>query len=56
MVPGTAERVVDQQTVGQWTTVMRANSADREQLVRAPHEQYRLAVGMPLQHCTVGNF
>ena len=35
---------------------MRAEGADREQLVTAPREQYRFAVRVPKQHGSVGEF
>ena len=55
MVPRTANRIVDQQPFGERRAIMRADGADREQLVAAPGEQHRFAVRVPEQHGAVGN-
>src|SRR6266700_1096174 len=56
MMPRAANRVVDQQPIGQRAAIMRADSADREQLVAAPRKQHRIAVCVPKQHGAVDNF
>ncbi len=55
VVPGTADRVLDQHPVAQWTMIMSALGADREQLLAAPRQQHRFARGMTQQHAAVGN-
>src|SRR6516162_505389 len=39
MVPGTAHRIVDHESLDQWPVIMRAMRAHGEHLVAAPHEE-----------------
>ena len=54
-MPGTAHRVIDEQSVGKRGAIVRADGADREQRVSASREQHRFAVRMPEQHGAVGD-
>ena len=48
-MPGAPDRVADEQSFAERPAVVRAGRPQREQLVAAPYEQYRLAPGMPQQ-------
>ena len=55
MMPGAAHRIVNQQSVGERRTVMRADRTNGEYLIPAPREQHGLTVRMSGEHGPVGD-
>src|SRR5262249_18017738 len=60
MMPGTSHGVADDQPLCERSTVMGAGRSDREQLITAAHEEYRVIPDMPtdhpsIRHITEGN-
>src|SRR5665647_109495 len=54
MMPGTTNRIVHQQTVGQGRTVVSTGRIEREHLVPATREDDSLSIRVTEQHRTVG--
>lgn len=53
-MPGTPHSVLDHETLGERSAVMRARRADREKLVAAACYENRLIADMPYEHASVG--
>jgi hypothetical protein len=55
VMPGTANRVVDEQTFSERSTVMRARGADGKDVIATSREQDGVAIRVAEQHRTVGD-
>src|SRR5690606_40863545 len=54
VVPGTADRVLDDQTLRERAAPVRARGADRAHRPAVPHQQHRLAVRVPEERLPLG--
>ena len=52
-MPSASDSIVHHKTFGQRGPVMRAGRADGEEIIAVPNHQYRLALGVTLQHAAV---
>ena len=55
VMPGTTNRIADQQPVRERGAVVRAEGTDREQFLPAPRENHRLAAHVPGEHPAVAD-
>jgi hypothetical protein len=53
VVPGASHGIADQQPLGEWTAVMRADGVDREDLVVPPGQQHTLLAHISREHAAV---
>src|SRR5262249_50280738 len=54
VMPGTAHRVADDKAVGEWTVVVSAMRADREDALASPHEDDLVLTDVPGKRAAVG--
>src|SRR5215472_3474760 len=55
MVPRASHRIVNDQSLGKWSTVMGASRPDREKLSATTREEHGLIAGNATHHASIGN-
>jgi len=55
MMPGTADSVLDEETINKWSAVMSARRAESENLMAASDKQHRFTSGVTEKHGPIRN-